>query len=145
MKKLILDQPLKAGTSFTLLNVVPSPESDFPTCSTVPRVKITQARRSIEIDRDVVDKLRQQFGTMPLGRALRIMVGLKPKVAQNAWQEEEDELLRKYYPNYGSKYLAEVLDRKPHCIRDRASKLEIRRVWKYKRDRRGRMRRGEHG
>lgn len=73
---------------------------------------------------------------MPLGRAIRVMLGLKPKVAQDAWQEEEDRLLRQYYSEHGSKALAEVLGRGSATIRDRASNLGIRRVWQYKRDRR---------
>ena len=140
MKEIILDSPLKEGTNFSLLNIIPAPEEAYPTCSNFPRTKIQQARRSIEIEQDVTDALRQRYGNMPLGRAIRIMLGLKPKIAQNAWQEEEDKLLQKYYPQHGSTQLSEVLDRRPHSIRNRASKLGIKRVWIYKRDRRGRRR-----
>jgi len=141
MTKLVsLDAPLKGGTNFSLLNIIPAPEDKYAKYSSTPKSKIQQARRSIEIDQDVVDALRHQFGNMPLGRAIRIMLGLNLKTAQNAWQEEEDALLKEYYPKYGSKALSETLDRKPHCVRDRASKLGIKRVWEYKRDRRGRKR-----
>lgn len=140
MKELSLDKPLKEGEHFTLLDVVPAPEDAYPTCSAEPRVKLPQARRSIEIDQDVVDALRERYGTMPLGRAIRIMLGLRPKATQSAWQEEEDELLRKYYPLYGSKHLVGVLDRSQQCIRDRTVKLGLKREWLYKRDRRGRKR-----
>jgi len=136
MKEVSIYKPLKNGKDLALIDVLEVKQDTFPLCDTKAKVKIRQARRSIEIDQVVVNRLRQMFGNMPLSRAIRILIGLKPKVAQNAWQEEEDEFLRKYYPEHGSKHLAGVLDRKPHCIRDRASKLKIRRLWKYKRDRR---------
>ena len=133
MKERSLDAPLKAGVTLTLKDLLSAPEEDFVFCSALPKVKIPQARRSIEINQDVTEAFRKRFGNMPLGRALRVLLGLKPKIAQNAWQEEEDELLKKYYPKYGSKYLAEALDRKWYCIGIRASKLGIKRVWTYKR------------
>ena len=136
-KELSLDRPLKAGeTNFTLLNVLKAEEDEFAAQSLLPKMKIHQARRSIEIDQDVVNALRTKFGTMPLGRAIRIMLGLKPKIAQNAWQEEEDFLIRKHYPSRGGPPLAEVLGRSVACIRDRAFTLGVKRIWLYKRDRR---------
>lgn len=117
--------------SFTLEDTIPAKVDEFATCSTEPRVKIKQARRSIEIDQDVVDSLRAKFGSMPLGRAIRIILGLKPKIAQNAWQEEEDYLIREYYPLNGGPPLAEVLGRSVDCIRDRASDLGVQRKWVY--------------
>ena len=141
-KVLSLNRPLlNDGTgNFTLENVVAASPDEFAACSTSAKVKIQQARRSIEIEQDVVDILRKQFGTMPLGRALRIVLGLKPKLAQNAWQEEEDALIRKHYPSTGASPLAQVLDRSTDCIRGRASTLRVRRTWLYKRDRRSRKR-----
>lgn len=138
MKTLSLDRSLlrDGSDSFTLKDVIASTPEEFPTCSTNVKVKIPQARRSIEINQDVTDALRARYGSMPLGRALRIMLGLKPKVAQNGYQEEEDNLIRKYYPNYGAPPISKVLDRSVACIRERAAKLGIRRVWLYKRDRR---------
>ncbi len=136
-RALSLDRPLKTGEdNFNLLDIIPSPEDEFSGISTEPKMKIKQARRSIEIDQDAVDVLRKQFGTMPLGRAIRIILGLKPKIAQNAWQEEEDALIREYYPIGGANPLAEYFGRKPHCVWDRASKLGVKRKWSYKRDRR---------
>jgi len=139
-RELSLDASLKDGENFTLLNFIAAKDDIYAKFDARPKLKISQARRSIEIDQDVVDALRLRYGTMPLGRAIRVMLSLRPKIAQNAWQEEEDDLLKRYYPLYGSKHLAEVLDRKPHCIRDRASKLDIKREWLYKRDRRERQR-----
>jgi len=133
MGELSLDKSLKADGGFTLLNILAAEPEEFPTCSAEPKVKIPQARRSIEIDQDVTDAMRARFGTMPLGRALRIMLGLKPKIAQNAWQEEEDELIRAHYPSMGSPPLAKVMDRGVDCIRERASTLGVHRIWLYKR------------
>lgn len=131
-RELSLDRPLKAGEdNFTLLSILKAKEDEFATQSAEPKVKIHQARRSIEIDQDVVDAFRVKYGTMPLGRALRIMLGLKPKIAQNAWQEEEDYLIREHYPTMGGPPLAKVLDRSVDCIRERASDLGIKRVWVY--------------
>ena len=129
-----------ASSIFTLEDIIAAKPREFPGCSSEPRVKIPQARRSIEIDQDVVDALRKRFGTMPLGRAIRILIGLKPKIFQNAWQEEEDELIREYYPSTGGKGLAEVLGRSANCVRDRAFTLGVKRQWLYKRDRRNRKR-----
>ncbi len=140
MKELSLDRLLRVDKDITLLDIVPVLEDAYPTCSTLPRLKISQARRSIEIDQDVVDAIRKRFGVMPLGRAIRIMLGLEPKIAQNAWQEEEDELIRKYYPQYGSKPLIEALGRGTNSIRERAMVIGVKRVWLYKRDRRGQKR-----
>ena len=120
--------------NFTLEDIIASRPDEFASCSGDAKVKIKQARRSIEIDEDVVIALRMKFGTMPLGRALRIMLGLKPKIAQNAWQEEEDTLIRKYYSSNGAPPLAKVLGRSQDCIRDRAFTLGLKRVWLYKRD-----------
>lgn len=140
-RELSLDRPLKAGEeNFTLLNVIKAPEDEFAAQSTEPKVKIKQAQRSIEIDQDVVNAFRKQFGTMPLGRALRIMLGLKPKISQNGWQEEEDALIKEHYPEMGAPPLAKVLDRSVDSIRNRASTLGIKRRWLYKRDRRGQRR-----
>jgi len=130
---LSLDKPLVADGNFTLLDVLASKPDEFAACDTEPKMKIPQARRSIEIDQDVTDAMRFRFGTMPLGRALRIMLGLKPKVAQNAWQEEEDALIREYYPLWGGPSLAKVMDRSVDCIRERASLLGVGRIWLYKR------------
>lgn len=138
VKLLSLDRNMaREGGTFTLKEIIPAEQDEFATCSTEPKVKIQQARRSIEIDQDVVDAMRAKFGTMPLGRAIRIMLGLKPKIAQNAWQEEEDFLIRENYPTMGGPPLAKVLGRSVDCIRDRAYTLGVRRVWQYKRDRRG--------
>ncbi|KKL65811.1 hypothetical protein LCGC14_2151200, partial [marine sediment metagenome] len=84
MKERSLDAPLKEGITLTLKDLLPAPKEDFVFSSTQPKVKIPQARRSIEIDQDVTDAFRKLYGSMPLGRALRIMLGLRPKVAQNA-------------------------------------------------------------
>jgi len=131
-RELSLDRPLKAGEeNFTLLSVLKAKEDEFEGQSTEPKLKIHQARRSIEIDQDVVNAFRAKYGTMPLGRALRIMLGLKPKIAQNAWQEEEDYLIREHYPTKGGPPLAKVLDRSVDCIRERASDLGVKRVWVY--------------
>lgn len=131
-RELSLDKPLKAGEdSFTLLNVIKAKEDEFAAQSTEPKVKIKQARRSIEIDQDVVDVMRKRFGTMPLGRVIRIMLGLKPKIAQNGWQEEEDALIKEHYPSMGGPPLAKVLGRSVACIRDRAATLGIKRIWVY--------------
>jgi len=121
----------KDGGTFTLHDIVAAEPDEFAACSTEPKVKIPQARRSIEIDEDVVKALRAKFGTMPLGRAIRIMLGLRPKIAQNAWQEEEDYLIREHYPSKGGPPLAKVLGRSVDCIRDRASDLGVGRVWIY--------------
>lgn len=133
-RELSLDRPLKAGEegeNFTLLSILKAKEDEFAGQSTEPKLKIHQARRSIEIDQDVTNAFRAKYGTMPLGRALRIMLGLKPKIAQNAWQEEEDYLIREHYPTMGGPPLAKVLDRGVDCIRERASDLGVGRVWVY--------------
>ena len=135
-RALSLDRPLKAEGNFNLLNILEPKLDEFAACDAEPKVKIPQARRSIEIDQDVVDAFRARYGNMPLGRALRIMLGLKPKIAQNGWQVEEDYLIREHYPMMGGSPLAKVLDRSVDCIRDRASDLGVKRVWLYKRDRR---------
>ena len=121
----------EGGKNFTLENVIAAKPDEFATCSVNAKVKIQQARRSIEIDQDVVDALRRIFGNMPLGKAIRIMLGLKPKVAQNAWQEEEDALIRKHYPLVGGPPLAKVLGRSADCVRDRAHSLGVKRVWQF--------------
>ena len=128
---------LRDGTdNFTLEDLIGAKPDEFAACSESAKSKIKQARRSIEIDQAVVDILRRTFGTMPLGRAIRIMLGLKPKIAQNAWQEEEDTLIREHFPSIGAPPLAKLLDRSDDCVRNRASTLGIKRVWLYKRDRR---------
>ena len=134
MRETSLYKTIKPGENFNLLNILETELEEFPTCSEDAKVKIPQARRSIEIDQDVVNAMRAKYGNMPLGKALRIMLGLKPKIAQNAWQEEEDYLIKEHYPTKGSPPLAEVLGRSVDCIRDRASFLGIKRVWLYKRD-----------
>ncbi|KKL66793.1 hypothetical protein LCGC14_2141440 [marine sediment metagenome] len=136
MGDLSLDKAMGTTENFSLLNVLKAEQDEFVGCSTEPKIKIKQARRSIEIDQDVVDAMRKQFGNMPLGVGIRIMLGLKPKVAQNAWQEEEDTLIREHYPTNGGVLLAKVLGRSADCIRDRASDLGVKRVWLYKRDQR---------
>lgn len=133
MRELSLHKSLKAGENFSLLDIIVAEKEEFPACDAEPKLKIPQARRSIEIDQDVTDAFRKRFGTMPLGRALRILLGLKPKIAQTAWQEEEDVLIRQYYPTWGSPPLAKVMDRGVDCIRERASELGVGRVWLYKR------------
>ena len=135
-RELSLDKSMKAGENFTLLDMLASKQEEFPSCSTSVKVKIRQARRSIEIDNDVVEALRSRYGLMPLGRAIRTLLGLRPKVSQTAWQEEEDALIRDHFPLRGAPPIAEVLGRSADCVRERASKLGIKRKWLYKRDRR---------
>ena len=139
MPKLVsLSKNLVHNGNFTLEDVIATKPDEYAThdCSVEAKVKIHQARRSIEIDQEVVDALRKQFGIMPLGRAIRLLLGLKPKVFQDAWQEEEDRLIREHYPTTGSRGLTEFLGRSADCIRTRASILGVKRQWIYKRDRR---------
>ena len=136
MRELSLYKPFKAKDNFSLLDVLQAELDEFVTCDSEPKVKIPQARRSIEIDQDVTDAFRARYGNMPLGRALRLMMGLKPKVSQNAWQSEEDAMIRIHYPTCGGPPLAKVFGRSVDCVRGRAAKLSVKRVWLYKRDQR---------
>jgi len=125
------------SANFTLLNVIPAKQSEYDTFSTKANVKRKQARRSVEIDQDVTDAIRKQFGNIPIARAIRLLVGLKPKVAQDAWQGEEDAVIREHYPSMGGAPLANLFGRSRPCVCNRARKLGVKRVFLYKRDRRG--------
>lgn len=131
----LLEKPLTENSNFSLEDILESKPDQFPTVSKRPRGGI-QGRRCIEVDQDVVDAMRARFGNMPLAQVVRVMLGLKPKTAQNAWQEEEDQLIREFYPDHGSRPLSKILDRAWYCIGVRASELGIKRKWLYKRDRR---------
>lgn len=127
---------IKDGSShFTLEGIIAAKPDEFAICNVRPRGGI-QGRRSIEVDKDVVDAIRVRFGNMALVQAVRVMLGLPQKMAENAWQEEEDQLIRNYYPTIGGPPLAKVIDRSADCIRERASDLGVSRQWEYKRDRR---------
>ncbi len=133
-REISIHKPLKAGKDFTLLDILVSKQDEFVGEDSEPKVKIPQARRSIEIDQDVTDAFRARYGNMPLGRAIRVMLGLKPKIAQNAWQAEEDAMIRIHYPTKGGRPLATIFGRSLPCVGQRAAKLGIRRTWLYKRD-----------
>jgi DNA-binding CsgD family transcriptional regulator len=74
------------------------------------------------------DKLPEPIATLRRERAWPKGIPMPPAGAYKAgqpWSFEDEELLRKYYTKYGTRYAARLLGRTHGAIRERANKLGI--------------------
>lgn len=122
---LSLQKPLGNTENFTLEDILASPEL-LPDDAEYRRNGKKQGKQ-VTIDQETVDHLRLRFGNIPLGRAIRSLIGLPPLEKQEAWQVWEDDVIKEWYPCAGSAgVLAQDVKRSPDAIRARAQVLSVK-------------------
>jgi len=126
-KNISLDMPTIKGepNSRTFHEIIPSPEL-LPSEPEYKRLGKPQGR-AIRLDDETVKKLRERFGNLPLGRAIRSLVGLPPLENRTAWQVWEDKIIREVYSWGGSRGVIENgVNRSRGAVQGRAMLLGIK-------------------
>ena len=120
-----LQKPLENTESFTLEDILASPEIIMSDAEYKRNSR--KAERQVSIDNETIAILKLRFGNIPLGRAIRSLVGLPPIEKQDEWQEWKDNVIRECYSWGGSiAVLAQDVKRSANAIRRRAGVLKIK-------------------
>ena len=119
-----LQKPFHNTENFTLEDIIASPE--IPPDDAEFKRNGKPAGRQINLDAETTAKLRERFGNLPLGRAIRSLVGLSPVQKQDAWQEWEDDIIKERYSWGGSVAVKLEVERSFDAIRERARFLGVK-------------------
>lgn len=121
-----LDAPLvHDDEGFALKDVIAAPEA---VAETVPAKYLGKfSANQPRLDPETVSEIRRRYPGLPLGRAVRALVGLPPLEKRDAWQPWEDDVIRDRYPHGGSELVRLDVKRSRDAVIERARFLGVKR------------------